>query len=217
VRHQEHTAPDGILTGYEIFDHPVSLDLRANSTGQSGHTLDSCHNLWHALPMLPPISFYHLQTSTLDQALPRLVIRALDTGQRLLIVTGSPARTAALDALLWTFDPNSFIPHGTIQDGHADRQPVWLSDTDENPNAATILFLVDQPISPLVPHMQRCLILFDGNDSEALSRARSAWKDYKAAGHALQYYQQDGGGRWQLATSVPSPAAPDPDPEKSVS
>lgn len=146
--------------------------------------------------MLPTLTFYHLTTTPLDAALPRLVEKALGSGRRVLIQTGSRARTEVLDDLLWSYDPNSFVPHGSARDGNAALQPVWLTDTAENPNGAQILFLVDQATSPLVEGMERCLIVFDGRDDEAVSRARAAWKDYKTQGCTLTYFKQSEDGRW---------------------
>jgi DNA polymerase-3 subunit chi len=41
------------------------------------------------------------------------------------------------------------------------------------------------------------MVLFDGNDEEALARARRQWTEVKAAGHEATYWQQDEAGRWQ--------------------
>lgn len=142
------------------------------------------------------LAFYHLTTTPLDAALPRLVEKALASGRRVLIQTGAKARTEMLDDLLWSYDPNSFLPHGSARDGHAETQPVWLTDADENPNGAQILFLVDAATSPLTGQMERCLVVFDGRDDAAVARARAAWKDYKAQGCSLQYFRQSDDGRW---------------------
>ena len=39
--------------------------------------------------------------------------------------------------------------------------------------------------------------MFDGNDEEALARARADWKKAKESGLAATYWQQDEDGRWQ--------------------
>ena len=44
---------------------------------------------------------------------------------------------------------------------------------------------------------QRIVVLFDGTDRDALILAREQWRGAKAAGHAVAYWQQDEGGRWQ--------------------
>jgi DNA polymerase-3 subunit chi len=143
------------------------------------------------------VSFYHLTRSTLDQTLPRLLEKALQGGARCLVMVGNHARVEPLSAHLWTYDPASFLPHGTRRDGDAERQPVWLTDEDENPNQATMLFLIDGAKSNNVGKYQRCFELFDGRDENALAQARQRWKDYREAGHTVSYWQQNERGGWE--------------------
>ena len=44
---------------------------------------------------------------------------------------------------------------------------------------------------------QRIVLLFDGDDPDALSAARERWRDVKAAGLDATYWQADEQGRWQ--------------------
>jgi DNA polymerase-3 subunit chi len=44
---------------------------------------------------------------------------------------------------------------------------------------------------------ERCLTLFDGNDEQAVSIARSLWKEWKDGGWELTYYQQTESGALQ--------------------
>lgn len=143
------------------------------------------------------VSFYHLTRSTLEQTLPRLLEKALQGGARCVVMAGSPERVEALSAHLWTWDPNSFLPHGTRRDGNAEQQPVWLTDEDENPNAATMLFLTDGARSEKVADYARCFELFDGRDESAVGTARERWKVYRDAGHAVSYWQQNDKGGWE--------------------
>ena len=89
------------------------------------------------------IGFYHLLTTPLERALPRLLERACAQGHRVVIRAASPERVEHLNALLWTYDDASFLPHGAARDGNPAAHPIWLSDHAENPNGASILFLVD--------------------------------------------------------------------------
>lgn len=142
------------------------------------------------------VSFYHLTRSTLEQTLPRLLEKALQGGARCVVMAGSPERVEALSAHLWTYDPNSFLPHGSARDGQAPAQPVWLTDQDENPNAATMLFLTDGARSEKIADYARCFELFDGRDDAAVGTARERWKIYRDAGHAVSYWQQSDKG-WE--------------------
>jgi DNA polymerase III subunit chi len=143
------------------------------------------------------IGFYHLLKMPLEQALPRLLDKALAAGLKAVVQAGSPERVERLNDALWTWDADSWLPHGSAKDGEADLQPVWLTDVSENPNGATVLVLCDGASSDAVASYDRVLDLFDGNDDTAVQAARERWKTWKAAGHALVYYQQTERGGWE--------------------
>lgn len=143
------------------------------------------------------VSFYHLLHTPLDRALPKLIQKVLESGARAVIRTGSAERAEALSSVLWTFDQNSFLPHGTARDGNADRQPVWITPDDENPNGADILVLTDGATAGEITAWRRCLEMFDGRDDAAVAEARRRWSDYKAADHVLTYWQQTERGGWE--------------------
>jgi DNA polymerase-3 subunit chi len=143
------------------------------------------------------IAFYHLTRSPLEAALPKLLEKTLAAGRRALVMAGSEERIEALDGLLWTYDQDSWLPHGAARDGRADEQPVWLTTEDENPNGAQFLFLTDGASSVRVGDYERCFELFDGNDETAVEAARRRWKAYKEAGHVLTYLQQTPAGGWE--------------------
>jgi DNA polymerase-3 subunit chi len=140
------------------------------------------------------IGFYHLQATPLERALPKLLERGLAAGFRIVVLAGSGERVDHLDAALWTYDDASFLPHGSRRDGKPERQPVWLTDSDENPNQADMLVLTDGAASSRLAEYRRCLDLFDGSDETALAAARERWRLAKAAGHALTYWQQTATG-----------------------
>ncbi len=145
------------------------------------------------------IGFYHLQKSPLERALPRLLEKVLAADMRAVVMASSEERVEHLNNVLWIYDPASFLPHGSARDGDAERQPVWLTDADENPNAARVLVLTDGATSDRVADYERCLDMFDGRDEEALAAARERWKLYKAAGHGVTYWQETERGGWTQA------------------
>jgi len=140
------------------------------------------------------IGFYHLQATPLERALPKLLERGLAAGFRIVVLAGSGERVDHLDAALWTYDDASFLPHGSRRDGRPERQPVWLTASDENPNQADMLVLTDGAASTRLAEYRRCLDLFDGSDETALAAARERWRHAKDGGHALTYWQQTAAG-----------------------
>jgi len=151
---------------------------------------------------LAEIWFYHLERSTLEETLPSLLERAIDRGWNAVVQAKSATRIAALDEFLWSFSDESFIPHGTAAEGDAEAQPVYLTTGEENPNEATVRFLVEgaQVLSALQASpdsYDRAILMFDGNDPEQLADARLQWKALKAAGLDCQYWKQDEDGKWR--------------------
>ncbi len=143
------------------------------------------------------ISFYHLTRTTLEAALPQMLEKTLERGQRAVVRAGSAERVEALNGWLWTYKDRGFLPHGSAKDGHAAVQPIWLTERDERPNDAQVLFLTDGAESEELGDFERCAVLFDGNDESALSKARAQWSGLKDAGHDLTYWQQNDEGRWE--------------------
>lgn len=143
------------------------------------------------------IGFYHLMRLPLDQALPKLLEKAVQAGLRVVVMAGSSERVEHLNAILWTFSEESWLPHGSARDGEAALQPIWLTDREENPNNATVLVLCDGARPTSLDGWDRCLDLFDGNDENVVLAARERWKTWKAEGHQLVYYQQNLNGGWE--------------------
>jgi len=136
------------------------------------------------------IGFYHLLTTPLERALPRLLERAVGQGHRVVVQAGSPDRVEHLNALLWTYDEAGFLAHGSARDGNAAAQPIWLTHEAENPNGASILFLVDGVAADDFGSFARYIDMFDGNDADAVAAARDRWRAASVAGHTLTYWQQ---------------------------
>jgi DNA polymerase III subunit chi len=146
------------------------------------------------------VLFYHLDRLPLERVLPGLLERCLERNWRAVVQVGSDERCAALDAHLWTYRDDAFLPHGAVGEGGGARsarlQPVWLTTGDDNPNQAEVRFLTDGAEPAGLGGYRRVVMLFDGNDADAVERARAAWTTARADGHTATYWQQDERGRW---------------------
>jgi DNA polymerase-3 subunit chi len=110
----------------------------------------------------------------------------------------SEERIDALDAHLWTFRDESFLPHGTWRQGEAGEQPILLTVNADNPNGASVRFVVDgAELPPDARAYERIVVLFDGDDPDAVAAARERWTRSKAEGFEVTYWQADDRGRWQ--------------------
>ena len=144
------------------------------------------------------ILFYHLQHQPLERVLPTLLEKSLERGWRVVVQAASEERVEALDAHLWTFRDDSFLPHGTWRDAEAPEQPILLTINDNNPGGASVRFLLEGAAIPSdAADYARIVLLFDGNDSDAVEIARARWSEAKANGFDVTYWQPDERGRWQ--------------------
>ena len=143
------------------------------------------------------ILFYHLEQATLESVLPGLLEKTIERGWKAVVRVGSKERVEALDALLWTFKDEAFIPHGAGPEG-AD-QPVWLTTSDDMPNEPDLLFLVDGAAADpaRINELKRCVMIFNGAEDTAVSDARVFWKASAGAGHDVTYWKQSPEGRWE--------------------
>jgi DNA polymerase III subunit chi len=143
------------------------------------------------------IVFYHLQGQKLENVLPALLEKSLERGWKVVVQGSTEERVEALDAHLWTYRDDGFLPHGTWREPEAAQQPVLLTPNEGNPNGAAVRFLVDRAALPAdIERYQRIVLLFDGEDEEAVAAARAHWSDVKAKGFEATYWQADEQGRW---------------------
>jgi DNA polymerase-3 subunit chi len=143
------------------------------------------------------VLFYHLQRRPLENALPQLLEKSLERGWRVIVQAATEERIEALDARLWTYSDDSFLPHGTAREAEPSAQPILLTTSEHNPNGATVRFLIDGVAMPAdAANYERIVLMFDGEDEEAVAAARAKWADCKAEGFDVTYWQTDEQGRW---------------------
>ena len=140
------------------------------------------------------VYFYQLSSSTLEDALARLLGRALAQGWAVAVRGSERERLEDLDALLWTVPPEGFLPHGMAGADRAAEQPVLLT-LDAAENAPDCIMAVHGAGVSAAEAMdlERCCILFD--DAGAPD-ARQLWKTLTGEGVPAQYWSEDS-GRWE--------------------
>ncbi|MCR9269681.1 MAG: DNA polymerase III subunit chi [Hyphomonadaceae bacterium] len=144
--------------------------------------------------------FYHLQRTTLERAVGPLLEKCLERGWRVLAISPDASRRAALDEALWTYDDQSFLPHGQSEaEGlAADAQPILIAGTTDNQNGAAVALLMDGVELAVDAPFERCMVMFDDGDSATRQKAREQFKAAKDAGLSARYFQQRGRG-WKEA------------------
>ena len=143
------------------------------------------------------IRFYHLVDQRLDRVLPQLLEVSLSRGWRVVVQVSSDERVEAIDAHLWTYRDDSFLPHGTARGPDPTDQPILITANEGNPNGAKVRFLIDNaPIPDDAENYERLVLIFDGNDDDAVALARERWTYAKSKGFEASYWQPDESGRW---------------------
>lgn len=143
------------------------------------------------------VYFYHLTRSPLEATLRLLLGKALEAGWRVALRGRSDAILDRLDAALWQGGDADFLPHGRAGGPHDADQPVLLTTGTEAANRPDCLVCVEgaaidaAEIAPLA----RAMIVFDGQDPQAVQTARDQWRSLKEAGIKAQYWSEES-GRW---------------------
>lgn len=145
----------------------------------------------------PTLSFYHLTTTPLERALPKLLEKAYGAGMRALVLASGRERVEALSEALWTYDQDSFLPHGTAAEPYAAQQPILISESWENTNGAAMALVTDGRLVDAPEAFARCIDMFDGTCEEQLTAARTRWKHYLAQGLKPLYFRQNDKGGWE--------------------
>jgi DNA polymerase-3 subunit chi len=142
------------------------------------------------------VLFYHLESRPLEAVMPLLLEKTLERGWRAVVEVGSRERAEAIDAHLWTWRDDSFLPHGLAGEEVDALQPILITTGPENPNGAAVRFFADRAVPQSGEGYQRLVYLFSAHDPDAVAEARLAYKALREQGNDVTYWQQDPTGRW---------------------
>ena len=118
-------------------------------------------------------------------------------GGRLVIVAEDEAQRVALDRLLWSYAPESFLPHGIAGGKHDAVQPVLIAGSPEAANSARHIALADGVWRDEALAFDRAFHFFG---EERIAEARVAWKALAGReGVDRRYWKQNEAGRWEQA------------------
>ncbi|HEY0148604.1 MAG TPA: DNA polymerase III subunit chi [Allosphingosinicella sp.] len=132
--------------------------------------------------------FYHLSASPLERVLPTICEKVLAGEGRLLVVADERV-LAVLDEQLWTYAPDSFLPHGR----EGENQPVLLSPNPVAANGARNIALADGICREEALSFERAFYFFG---SDRLDDARTAWRALKGREGVESRYWKQVDGRW---------------------
>ncbi|WP_045858974.1 DNA polymerase III subunit chi [Teredinibacter purpureus] len=114
----------------------------------------------------------------------RLIDKAVTKGNRVMVATNSEEETRTLDAMLWNFRPESFIPHYILGEEYAEQSPVVISHAGDTPNHHDLLVNLREAIPPEFSRYQR-LAEIVVQETAILTVTRQHYGFYKARGYQL--------------------------------
>lgn len=143
------------------------------------------------------VDFYHLTTTPVERALPGIAVKVVETGGRLLVVSGEERQRRQIDASLWTWQADSFLPHAQAGAGDDSLQPVLIGEHVDPANGARFIALIDGVWRDEALTFDRAFHFFD---ADRIVDARAAWKALAGReGVERRYWKQDENGRWSQA------------------
>lgn len=137
------------------------------------------------------VDFYQLSRQPVESVLPRLAERVLAEGARMLIVADDAVLLGTIDNALWSYRPESFLPHGRADAEGAADQPVLLANDIDAANNASHVAIADGRWRDEALSFARVFYLFGG---DTLDEARAAWKTLNAG--ERHFWKQDERGKW---------------------
>ena len=114
-----------------------------------------------------------------------LARKATDAGQHTLVLVRDAAQAEALDDLLWSFDPDAYVPHQIAGDQEDELTPVLIAAPDfDAPSRALVINLRDDAYLGVCDRVLEVVPA----DASAREPLRERWKQYKALGLDVNKY-----------------------------
>lgn len=141
------------------------------------------------------VDFYQLSRDPVERVTVMLARKVLQTGERLLVVSGDGAHREALSKELWRAGPDEFLANGDASKPGAEKQPILISENAVASNGAKMVLLADGKWRPEARNFDRALLLFGPDDTEA---ARALWRELDGEdGVEREIHKQDERGKWR--------------------
>lgn len=142
------------------------------------------------------INFYQID-DVITKSLAPLLIKVLEDKKKTLIFCVDKTKMKEIDDSLWTFGKNRFIPHLTIFEEDIEkistwqRQPILLTNEEENKNDADYLVIIDEPSSPFISSFKRVFYFYE---ESAIGNVKKFVKNLESGTKIKSYKKVD--GKW---------------------
>jgi DNA polymerase-3 subunit chi len=114
----------------------------------------------------------------------RLLRKAAARGAR-VVVHADARGAAALDKLLWTFDPLAFVPHARAGSKAPAATPIWIVERLADAPHHAVLVNLHEDVAEGFETFERLIEVVGGDEVEA---GRRRWRHYGARGYRIVHH-----------------------------
>jgi DNA polymerase-3 subunit chi len=137
------------------------------------------------------VLFVETTTSLMETRACEIAEHLYVKGHSLQIIAVDDYQAKRLDDLLWSFRPDSFIPHGFCTgSANAVEQPVVITTKKERLKKIPVLLMMDCLETALVKQFSFAVHLIAVDNSERLAASRAYWAQLKEAGFMLRHQKR---------------------------
>ncbi|WP_025732311.1 DNA polymerase III subunit chi [Carnimonas nigrificans] len=140
------------------------------------------------------IDFYVLPDTTLEARITfacRLAETINHKGYRLHLHANDEAAASEIDAALWTFRPDSFVPHALLGSAEEEHAPITIGYSEPPcPGAEVLLNLADE-VPGWFSRFERIAEIINQHQ-QVLVAKRKSWKMYKERGYPVKAHHLKG-------------------------
>ena len=117
----------------------------------------------------------------------KIAVKAWRSHGRVRVLTPDAETTNALDRLLWTNDPLSFVPHCRMDSKVALDTPIWIDERVEHNGPAAVLVNLHPEPPPFFGRFERLAELVAVDDMQ-MAAGRIRYRFYRERGYELRQH-----------------------------
>ena len=143
------------------------------------------------------LNFYQID-DVYTKSMAPLLLKILEEGKKVIIFCQDEAKMQEVDKGLWQFSKTKFVPHVTNLEKDIEelsswqRQPVIISNEEENKNDADHLVLIDRPSPDFIKKFSRIFYFYD---SQMLDEAKKLHQENSGNTTKIKSYKKEA-GKW---------------------
>ncbi len=118
----------------------------------------------------------------------RVADKARRAGHRVVIHAPSPEEARHMDRLLWTFQEQSFVPHGLLGEADPACNPILIGDAAQATEEHDVLINLAREVPTFFSRFQRLAECVD-NEQAVREASRQRYRFYRDRGYPLQMHE----------------------------